>query len=161
MAINGLPDITFTNNLGSISFQRCLVGVIDNWVWNGSAVKHSKQVHISGHVQQQIGGTSEGLENALTTNGGNRGQMGSLLLPWTTLTNVKLMEISYPTDVWIEIVPVTATFQDDRPDNNIYTIHFFGYELHNPRISMPIPFRRPKDINGVKFTQIYPNAHIE
>ncbi len=135
-----LPDVTFTNNLGSITFKRCLVGVTDSWEWAGRGVRHVKSVTISAHVQRN--GTGEKLDGILTSrteDGRKAGGLGVLTLPWTSLSNMKVVSLDWQEGTWIDYVPVTATFVDDTPYNNRYTFTLLGYTLYNPRITLPIP----------------------
>lgn len=137
-----LPNVTFTNNLGTLSFQRCLLSVTDSWEYNGRVVRHVKSIGVDGYIQQ--GGVGEGYQGIITNTGkdGARfGDQGSLQLPWTTLNSIRLVDFDLPPGPWINMTPVRATFADDFPDLNSYTITFFGLTVYNPRITLPIAIR--------------------
>lgn len=136
-----LPNVSFHNNLGTISFERCLVGVSDNWQWNGSSVVHVKTIEIEGF----LGRHENTFEDILTVNGESAGEPGTLTLPWTSLERVKIQSIDMPEGNWIDFQPVNAVFVDDRPAENVYTIHFFDLELHNPRVSFGVTSRKIGD----------------
>lgn len=140
-----LPDIIFSNNLGSYTFERCLVSISDQWNWNGSSVKNTKIVTITGHIKRSdFQNTPEGWDALLTT-GSEKGKEGTLQLPWTTLEGIKVTSFGTQSNTWIDYVPFSATFADENPNGNVYTLHFFDIELHNPRLSLPIHSRRVFD----------------
>jgi hypothetical protein len=137
-----LPDVSFTNNLGTITFKRCIIGVTDSWEWAGRGVKHVKSISISGQVKQ--GGTDEKLDGILTQRGTpakNVGDTGTLTLPWTTINHVKLAGIEWSESKWTDFTPVDCQFIDDTPYNNRYTWTLFGQTLFNPRITIPVASR--------------------
>jgi hypothetical protein len=137
-----LPDVSFTNNLGTITFKRCLLGVTDSWAYDGRAVKRVKTVSVDGHIMR--GGAGEDLEGVLTDprlTARHYGEAGTLTLPWTTISNVRINGLDIPTGQWIDFVPVTATFTDDAPLDNVYFWTFFGVELYGPRLSLPLSIR--------------------
>lgn len=136
------PDVSFTNNLGSITFKRCLIAVTDSWQYSGRGSRHVKSISIDGHVKREEAG--EKFHEILTRPwelNKHRGETGSLTLPWTTLQDIQIVDLSVGAGVWGEYIPFTATFADDRPENNRYTISFFGLTLFNPRISLPVAVR--------------------
>jgi hypothetical protein len=141
-----LPDISWTNNLGTISFRRALLSVADAWQWAGRGVVTTKQIQVDGHVKQDFI-TPEGNEAVL--NGPvldkMRGTRGTLVLPWASIPNVKLTGLDYPVGVWLDYQPVSATFADDHPAGAAYTLTYFGLPLLNPRIGQPIPARPLRD----------------
>lgn len=137
-----LPDVGFTNNLGTVTFKRCTLGVTDSWEWAGRGVKHVKSISVSGTVKQ--GGDGEKLDGILTQRGvagKQAGDTGTLTLPWTTLTNVKLVGLRWGEGTWIDFVPVECTFVDETPYNNRYTFTLFGQTLYNPSVRVPVPTR--------------------
>jgi hypothetical protein len=141
-----LPNVSFTNNLGTIQFVRCLLGITDSWEYNGRVARHVKSISVQGHVLQ--GGIGEQFTGIITNRsvvGQRYGDIGTLTLPWTTLTNIRLTDLSFPDNVWLDYVPVEATFADDYPDGNQYTITLFGFTVYNPRIQLPIPDRQLRD----------------
>ncbi len=144
MSINGIDNISFANSLGTIEFQRCLIGLIDQWSWNGRSIKRVKNINIQGHVQRAT--PTEGFEAIFTgDNDSGKGDRGTLALPWAILTDVSPLSIEYSNDPWLDFVPVTATFRDDEPDSNLYSMHWFDLILHNPKIQFPVAERRLKD----------------
>ena len=46
---------------------------------------------------------------------------------------------------WQTTCKVTAEFLDDTPANQIYTLTFLGYTLHNPRLKFPVPSKKVVD----------------
>lgn len=136
-------DVQFSNNLGTISFKRFLVSVEDQYDWDGSRVVHQKQISLQGFID--ITDSSELLDAILTPTATMTGQRGTLTMPWALINNVKLASIEYPEDIDINMVPVTATFIDEQPAGQDYTIDWFGYTLHNPRIGVSIPTRECRD----------------
>ena len=139
-----LPDITFTNNVGFITLKRCMLEVSDEWTWDGRNATHAKQIAVEAWINRD---SAEGLEGVVTrTNGApNHGGRGQLVLPWATLENVKIESIEQGEGVWAEMIPVSVRFIDDHPDTNIYSMFFFGLELHNPRLSIPVPSKNTTD----------------
>jgi len=148
-----LPDVSFTNNLGSVSFKRCLVGFTDQWGWDGAMVNFAKTITIKG-VMNQDAMSPEGAEGILSSveilgggsNSESRGLPGDLVLPWTTLHNVIPSRIVTPDGIWVDEIEVDAQFTDHHPADNLYTLHFFDLILHNPRIQIPTPGRQINDI---------------
>lgn len=141
-----LPDVQFQNNIGSIFFKHCLIGVTDGWEMNGRVIKHVKSISIDGHILR--GKSAEGIEGLITstsTQGKRYGSDGTLTLPWTVLSNVRMTDMSIPVSNYIDWVPVQAVFADDFPDSNLYTMSFFGFTLYNPRLSVPLPNRGLRD----------------
>jgi hypothetical protein len=141
-----LPDVSFTNNLGTLTFARCLIGVTDNWEFDGRVARHVKSISIDGHIERN--GVGEGFQELLTdrtTFGKRYGGLGTLTLPWTNLSNIRFQDLGFPTNTWIDFVPVQATFADEWPDFNSYTLSFFGLTIYNPRLVFPIPMRGLRD----------------
>lgn len=137
-------EISYENNLGKVVFRRCLVGLSDQWQWNGQVVKHTRTIELDGYVEQaDAPEESEGLEPILTAR--VSGRPGTLVLPWTRLEGIKIQSINMPTGPWLDLEPVQVTFLDERPGQNIYTMSFFGLTLHNPKLTLPIPWRRSTD----------------
>lgn len=142
-----LPEIKFTNNLGNYTFERCMLSISDQWGWSGSSVKHTKAVSISGYIKRSsFTNDPEGWDDLLVEQGtSEKGKEGSLELPWTTINKMKIKSFSVAPGTWIDFMPFTATFEDENPDDNIYTLHFFDIELHNPRLNLPTYVRRIND----------------
>jgi len=137
------PTVKFENNLGTIEFQRCLIGIGDAWKWDGGRAVHSKTIEVDGHLSQ----ADEGIEGCLSRRGSGQyhGEPGTLTLPWTIMEGIKLQEISDGDGVWVDMVPLRASFLDDNPDDHLYTLHFFDLELHNPRLKVGLPSRAIQD----------------
>ena len=138
-----LPDVSFTNNLGTVTFQSCLLQFNEDMAWSGRSVKLTKEISVSATVMY-TDAASQRLDAVLTdpTSGpGSFGEGGTLTLPWTVLTNVKLMGLTTAEGNWGGAQKVTATFVDDQPSSNTYTVHWFGMELHNPRVGVELPQR--------------------
>lgn len=137
-----MPDVSFTNNLGTLTFKRCLLDVADEWQWDGRRVVHRKRVGVEAFIKRD---ESERIEGVCTTGTAQYGRRGTLTLPWTVLKDVRLEGVDVPPNQWTELLPVSASFVDDLPSNNLYTLHFFGLELHNPRLAIPIPVKATTD----------------
>jgi hypothetical protein len=139
-----VDDVTFTNNLGSVTFKRFLLSVEDAFEWDlGSRrVARRKQITVEGYYSRDV---SERTDGVLTPDQTHSGSLGSLLLPWTTLNNVKCVSIEVPDNQWIDFAPVTAVFVDENPLGRPYTFTWFGYTFQNPRISVNIPTRECRD----------------
>ena len=137
-----MATVTFTNSLGSIQFERCLLSIMDQWRWTGGAVTRTKNINV---VQGWVSRADPSFEAILTDKTASRGDRGTLTLPWATLTNIQLDDFAMGDGKWDVMTPASASFLDDNPDNNIYTFHFFGVELHNPKFSFTPPSRNIKD----------------
>jgi hypothetical protein len=139
-----LPDIKFENNVGAINFKRAMLGISDDWQWDGRSVLRSKRVSVEATVLRD---PSEGLEGIVTAFNGSAGHglRGTLTLPWTTMDNIKLESLEMAEGAWEQSVRVTAEFLDDLPQNHIYTMTFLGYTLHNPRLRLPVPAKKAVD----------------
>lgn len=129
--------VTFTNNLGSLSFEYATIGVDDRWTHNGRSRTHVKAIS----VEARLAAEPFDLQNVLPDIG-PLGEPGSLILPWTTLSGIKLISLASGDGTWIDSVPVRAEFIDDHPDDQFYTMHFFGLELHAPRLEFSPAARR-------------------
>jgi hypothetical protein len=141
------PDVSFTNNLGTVTFKRCLVGVADNFEFNGRSLRKTKTITVEGYLMQDSN-DPEYFHEVLTTNGlagKTKGEPGTLVLPWAELTNIKLSNFDMPEGVWAYFQPITAVFVDDKPIDNIYHLTFFGVKLLNPRFSTSFPSFRLND----------------
>lgn len=142
-----LPDVSFTNNLGTITLKTCLVSVVDNWQWNGSHPIHQKRVQVDGTLLR--GNVSEELyENIVTdprTIGKSKGKRGNLTLPWTTISDVYIDGMDMPSGKWLDSQPISISFTDDNPENNAYSIHWFDFELHSPHVHINWPTRILQD----------------
>jgi hypothetical protein len=143
-----LPNIKFTNNLGSIEFQRCTLSIGDEWEYSGRQSRHSKRITIEGYVRiynpehgSVPAGISERFDDILIHQGvdGMRyGKPGTLELPWgAIIPTAKIESIEYPDSIMVEFTPVTVTFVDEQPNSTNYTLSFFGLQLQNPRINFP------------------------
>jgi len=139
-----LPDVVFTNNLGTVTFPRCLIGINDEWVWNGASVKRVKSISLSGHMNRQADVADREAFDRLESTG-LKGQRGSLQVPWGVLTNVAIEDADVPQGIWDYGVPYTVNFTDDNPDDNLYTIRYFGLKLHTPKVSLPLYDRKISD----------------
>jgi hypothetical protein len=135
-----LPDVRFSNNLGTIVFKRAMVDIADQFTSDGRSVVRTKRVTLEAQVARSV---AERLDSV--TSKAAPGLPGTLTLPWGNLTNVKIESIEADVGAWQELCPVTASFVDDRPQNNIYSLMVMGYELHNPRLSMPVAAKRTYD----------------
>jgi hypothetical protein len=138
-----LPDVSFTNNLGTVTFQSCLLEFNEEMSWSGRSVKLTKEISVTATILY-TDAVSQRLDAVLTdptSTPDSFGEGGTLTLPWTVLTNVKLMGLTSSDGNWGGSQKVTATFVDDQPSNNVYTIHWFGMELHNPRLGVELPQR--------------------
>ena len=145
-----LPDVSFTNNVGTVTFKRCLLDIADEWQWDGRAVVHKKVVSIQGWMTRDPSEAIEGVLTDPTSSTKSLGQYGNLVLPWTTLENIRIDTLEQGVAGWQVMAPVTASFVDDHPQSNIYTVSFFGLQLNNPRLTIPIPAKRTVDF----YTQI-------
>ncbi len=139
-----LPDVNFTNNVGAVTFKRCLVDVSDEWQWNGRAVTRRKRVTIDGWITRDTSEAIEGIQTQVG-DGPSKGFLGTLTLPWTVLNGIKIESINMELAGWQDMVHVQASFLDDLPSNNIYTLSFYGLVLHNPRLALPIPAKNTYD----------------
>lgn len=137
-----MATVTFTNNLGTIQFERCLLSIMDQWQWTGGAVARTKGINV---VQGWVTRADPSFETVLTDKTASRGDLGTLALPWTTLTGIQLDDFSMGDGKWDVMTPAAASFLDINPDNNIYTFHFFGVELHNPKFSFTPAARDMRD----------------
>ena len=45
-----LDDISFTNNLGTITFKRAMMDISDDWQWNGRNPVHRKRVSLEARI---------------------------------------------------------------------------------------------------------------
>src|ERR1035437_5003175 len=138
------PDISFTNNVGVITFKRCLVDVSDEWQWNGRAVVRRKRITIDGRINRDKAEALEGMQTQ-RDDGPSKGLRGTLTLPWTVLDKIKIESINMEMGGWQDMVKVQASFLDDLPTTNIYTLSFFGLTLENPRLALPIPAKNTYD----------------
>ena len=148
-----LPDVSFTNNVGTVTFLRSLIDVTDDWTWDGQTVTHRKHVTVDAQVTRA---NAEALEGVVTRFDGSEpvGQRGTLTVPWTTLSNMKLESIDQVPGGWQNMCQVSASFVDDVPNNNLYKIHLLGFELENPRLTLPVPAKPTFDY----YAQILTNA---
>jgi hypothetical protein len=139
-----LPDISFSNNLGSISWKRAMLEVSDEWRWDGRNAVRRKRIGVRAYISKS---PDEALHAVLTDPTATAtGRKGTLTLPWGVLSNIRIESIEFPTSAWNAVyVPVTAEFSDDHPDGNTYTLHFFGLELHNPKLAINVPTRQVAD----------------
>jgi hypothetical protein len=135
-----LPDVSFTNNLGTIVFKRALVDIADQFTSDGRSVVRAKRVTVDAQVARATAERLEGVMGASAP-----GLPGTLTLPWGAISNVKIESLEADVGAWQDFCPVTVSFLDDRPENNIYTLMVMGYELHNPRITMPVAAKRTYD----------------
>lgn len=142
-----LSDVKFENNLGSVVLKRCLISVSDQWEWNGRAVRKVKTITVEGHLKQDD--ASPELYDTLLTDprqpGRGKGGLGTLTVPWTTLSNVAISSIDQPEGVWLDYHPISVTFIDEYPDANLYTVTWRGVTLHSPRISVDFPSAQLRD----------------
>lgn len=145
-----LADVTFANNLGTITFKRFLLTVADDWEWDGRRVIRRKTISLDGWMSQDV---AERIDAVLSPSGQMTGGLGTLTLPWGQVQNVKCVSLEIPDGDWIDLVPVTAQFVDENPNNAIYTADWFGLKLHNPRMALSIPTREARDI--------YPHALLQ
>jgi hypothetical protein len=142
-----LPDVSFTNNLGTLTFKRCLLAFAERWEWNGRTANRTRQIEVDATLLEETA-AEERIDGVLTNQtiaGQGRGTVGTLVLPWVTMTNIKLTALSIPDGAHVGMQKVTASFVDDLPDQNSYTVHFFDIELHNPRISVQLPNGEMRD----------------
>lgn len=137
-----LPDVSFTNNLGTVTFKRSQVSVGDAYQWDGRTVNHRKQVQVDAWVSRDV---TERLSGVLRPLLGPLGQRGLLTVPWTALQDMRLESLVCEPGGWQDLVQVSATFSDDRPANNLYKVTFFGLELYHPKLSLPIPSKSTND----------------
>jgi len=140
-----LPDVSFTNNLGTVTFKRCLLEIGDSWQWNGRAVVHGKRIGIQGMITRDVAERISGTITDPKTDGRSTGYRGVLTLPWTTLSNIRLESLEQSEGGWQSMAPTSAVFVDDLPSNNIYLFTFFGLPLYKPKLSLPIPAKRTTD----------------
>jgi hypothetical protein len=143
-----LPDISFTNNIGSITFKRCLLDLADEWQWDGRAVVHRKRISVQGMMSRDASEAVEGILTTVNSPTKNLARRGALTLPWATLQNIRVESLEQAgggASGWQVMVPVAASFVDDLQKNNIYSLTFFGLKLQNPRLSIPIPAKRTTD----------------
>lgn len=137
-----LPDISFTNNLGSVTFKRAAIDVATEYQWDGRNAVRRKRVGVEAVVMR---GEAERLTGVLTTAQAVQGKRGDLTLPWTVLKGVRLEGFDTPPNAHMDVIPVSASFVDDAPANNIYKMSFFGLDVQNPRLSIPIPVKETTD----------------
>jgi len=140
-----MATVTFTNNLGTVTFENAMIAVADEWSWRGGVVRHVKRIRVSTVIVRQTAASqTQGLD-ALTPGDSETGERGTLILPWTTLENIRYEGADYPTSAWLNHQRITVDFTDDDPDDTRYTVDFFGLTLHNPRFSMRLPFSEVHD----------------
>lgn len=139
-----LADIKFENNVGAITFKRAMLGITDDWQWDGRAVMRSKRISVEATVTRD---PSEGLEGIVTAFNGSAGQglRGTLTLPWTTMANIKLESLDVPEGRWETAIKVGAEFLDELPLSHVYSLNFLGYTLQNPRLHLPVPAKKAVD----------------
>jgi hypothetical protein len=148
-----MPSVTFTNNIGVLILHNAMISIADEWQWTANTVKRRKTVTVRGMViRTENPGTETILDslatNARTANGSRRptlGQPGVLELPFTTLQHMMVQTIDIPHSAWQVAVPISITFVDDDPDENEYSVDFFGIEIINPSFTVPLPYRESRD----------------
>jgi hypothetical protein len=146
-----IPTISYTNNVGSYEFKRCLIDFGDRYAWNGSTPTHTRSLTIRGYINQgtdpitdaesYVGLRDGALDATGTTHAADFVTDGTLVLPWTTLLNMELQQFTVDDGVWLDSVAFTATFVDRTPSANRYSLHFFDLVLHMPKINLPVPDR--------------------
>ena len=109
------------------------------------AVTHQKRISVDAWISRDASEALDGILTRGTDDATRQGPRGTLTLPWTTINNVRLEGFEQSEGVWDQLSAVQAQFVDDRPSGNIYTLHFFGLELHNPRLTLPVPAKRRSD----------------
>jgi len=138
------PDVSFTNNAGTIAFKRCLVDIADDWQWDGRIVVKRKRITVDAHITRDHSEALEGIQTQIG-DGPSKGLRGELTLPWTVLSGIKVESVEMEENVWLDMVKVHASFLDDLPTTNLYTLSFFGYGLENPRLSLSVPAKNTYD----------------
>ena len=138
-----MATVTFSNNLGEIYFEQCLISIGDTWQWNGSTAVRTKAIEVRGHLARK----DDGMEAILTRSHEDivHGETGTLTLPWTVLPDIKLGSLEMGDATWSDYIPISATFSDPNPDDHIYVLTFFGFDLHNPRLMLPLPSKNIYD----------------
>lgn len=139
-----MATVTFTNNLGTIAFERAMVSIADEWQWDGVRVRYQKRVSVNAHVQRNVL-NPESVDTIQTNATTARGEPGTLTLPWATLTHMSLVRMDMPGEVWIDMIPVVADFVDEEATRNEYSIDFFNLTLHRANITLGLPAREIVD----------------
>lgn len=134
-----LPAVSFTNNLGTITFERALLEIADQWQVTAQGVRATKSVRVHGQVHRDDAFRFNSMQSSAS------GERGTLTLPWTSVGNLQLRSLATPDGVWLDWLDVTAEFDDEDPESNEYTVDFFGIELINPRFALSLPFRQVRD----------------
>lgn len=137
----------FHNNLGTLTMTHCLVEVADEWSWTSGIVSRRRRVRVSGYVNRDDAHQFNLFDTFSNSPGPQQsiGLPGTLTLPWTTISNIKIDTIDLPGETWIEWSPVSIEFTDDDPDSNQYEVDFFGLKLQNPRFNVSLPYRAIRD----------------
>lgn len=157
------PTVTFTNSLGTITIDRAVISIADDWAWSNGVAHHSRRVRVNGFMKRGDPSQSEGVEAVLTSvvqygasqanpGLGNLGTLslasppiGSVTTPWAILENMQFTHVDMASGYWLDFQPISAEFTDDDPDHNRYSIDFFGIIIKNAHLTVQFPFRRVQD----------------
>lgn len=132
-----LPDMSFTNNLGTIGLTRITYSLNHSLIWNGgSGARSSIEISITGNVKK-----SETDFFSILGSPSSKGGRGTLVLPNKTYSNMRISNISFEGGIWVPWGIVTINFTDETEDGankNIVTItdgtnSFLVYE---PKLSL-------------------------
>jgi len=132
-----LPDVSFTNNLGTISFKRPHFEISDELDVSADgpsvARNRTKSIRVWGAIKKD----NNEMLNAISSEGTTSyGEPGTLTLPHAVLTGIKLQEISYEQGIWAEWGQASASFVDEEINDAEYSLTWFGHTLRDAQIDV-------------------------
>jgi len=136
-----LSNVSFTNNLGTITLTRVMYSLAHNYQWNSSGQgKNTVVIDVNGSLK-----AGEALLNSLhhRINAGENtpGEPGILTLPNAVYNNIKITNISYEGGTWSQWGRVNISFEDENEgeDNDFTFTLIYGsnsYTLYNPSVTI-------------------------
>lgn len=126
-----LSNLSFTNSSGTLTLSRVMYTVSHNYIWRGDG-EGTETISISAN-----GWFKCDADTSLNDVESNFGHSGTLTLPHTTLTNMKLTSITYADGTWAPWGRVNVLFETEMEDyDGSGSITWWGYTLYSPSLSI-------------------------
>ena len=98
-------NLSFTNNLGTISLSRVMYSISHTYSWDGeNPAKPGVEISVTGSLRNS--------EASLNDVAGANGLPGTLVLPHIVLPKMRIRELTYAEGIWAPWGIVTITFND-------------------------------------------------
>lgn len=128
-----LSDLIFTNNLGSISLSRVMYSIDHKYTWDGeNPAKPSISISATGYMKNT--------EAEMNRVHGTNGLAGLLVLPHSTLENMKIRNLTYGNGIWAPWGQVKIDFDNKDETKKTETLIQFKsltdtVPIYNPTIT--------------------------